>query len=182
MDIILTKLFAHHPLCLPPGLTNRDRELLERIRRENIQVMPGEKPFNWYERAGRGLEFEGEVVLGLCKYLSGLLSLSLSLFSLLARFWDRTAWGLNIPINSNVTRMKCQHQHTCTSHTGITSGNFVRKLSSSRNILFNKWLTTPSEYSSYQAGPFSPPSSQLKSKGSQEFEALKVSTFFLMQF
>ena len=110
------------------------------------------------------------------------LSLSLSLFSLLARFWDRTAWGLNIPINSNVTRMKCQHQHTCTSHTGITSGNFVRKLSSSRNILFNKWLTTPSEYSSYQAGPFSPPSSQLKSKGSQEFEALKVSTFFLMQF
>ena len=139
MDIILTKLFAHHPLCLPVGLTNRDRELLERIRRENIQVMPGEKPFNWYERAGRGLEFEGEVVLGLCKYLSGLLSLSLSLslslFSLLARFWDRTAWGLNIPINSNVTRMKCQHQH----HSHVSHRNYIRKLCQ-KIIKFQKYL------------------------------------------
>ena len=47
MDIILTKLFTHHhTICLPLCLTNRDRELLERIRSENIQFMQCEKPFN----------------------------------------------------------------------------------------------------------------------------------------
>ena len=46
MDIILTRLFAHLAICLLLGLTNRYREVLERISGENIQVRQREKPFN----------------------------------------------------------------------------------------------------------------------------------------
>ena len=45
MDIILTKLFTHHTICLPLRLTNRDRELLERISSEIFSSVR-EKPFN----------------------------------------------------------------------------------------------------------------------------------------
>ena len=54
MDIILsilTKLFTHLPICLSlglrQGLTNTDRELLQRVSGgENIEVMQRQQPFN----------------------------------------------------------------------------------------------------------------------------------------
>ena len=51
MDIILsilTKLFAHHAICLSQGLlTNTYRELLQRVSNgENIEVMQRQQPFN----------------------------------------------------------------------------------------------------------------------------------------
>ena len=157
MDIILTKLFAHHSLCLSLGLsttTTRDRELLERIRLCSARSL-------LTDMNEQGGDLSLRARLRLCKYLSGTTH-----SSLLARFWDSRAWGLNIPINSNVTRMKCQLQNTSPSHREILSGNFVRELSSSRNN-FIKWfirLHLVVQQLSGRAGLSKyPPSSQLDS-------------------